>query len=55
MEMLYLIKYGQPPGPTATSHVFLVSRVFVALRLCRGAAGLSSAGLYIDSVQLVRW
>ena len=28
--MLYFIKYGQPPGPTATSHVFVVSRVFAA-------------------------
>jgi hypothetical protein len=55
LEMSYFIKYEQPPGPTATSHVFLVSRVFAALRLCRGAAGFFSAGLYIDSVQLVRW
>ena len=45
--MSYFIKYEQPPGPTATS-------VFAALRLCRGAAGFSSAGLYVDSVQLVR-
>ena len=52
--MSYFIKYEQPPGPTATSHVFLVSRVFTALRLCRGAVGFFSAGLYIDSVQLVR-
>ena len=52
--MSYFIKYEQSPGPTATSHVFLVSRVFAALRLCRGAAGFfSSGGLYIDSVQLV--
>ena len=39
LEMSYFIKYEQPPDPTATSHVFLVSRVFAALRLCRGAAG----------------
>ena len=46
--MSYFIKYEQPPGPTTTSHVFLVSRVFPALPPCRVAAGSFLPGLYID-------
>ena len=46
--MTYFIKYEQRLGPTATSHVFLVSRVFPALPPCRGAAGFFLPRLYMD-------